>query len=289
VSRLGWSSQVCNYPNKGNTTVFSNATYTPWGAVSSRLLGNGLTETIKYDNRERVTSITQSKLGSTVGYSVSIEQYAPNGNVIVANDSVNGNWIYQYDSLNRLNGASSSSGLNLSWLYDSFGNRWSQSASGSGSAPQPSFTFTGNNNRTDPSNGLDYDAAGNVQIDNLNQSYNYDAEGRISSASLFTGGTATYKYDSEGNLVYESGASGVQVFQRNTAGQPVYIYTPTGASGPYYDYMAYIDGELIGTWQNQSFRFIGKDWLGTKRYESTGVGTVASGFQPLYVNSSRRA
>jgi len=272
--------------NKGSMTIFSQATYTPWGALSSRLLGNGLTETRTYDKRLRVASITQSKPGSTAGYSASIE-YAPNGNVTIANDSVNGNWIYGYDSLNRLTNASSASGLNLAWSYDSFGNRWSQTASGSsGSAPQPSFTFTGNNNRTDPSNGLVYDAGGNVQVDNLNQGYAYDAEGRISTVSLMFGGMATYKYDSEGNLVYESGASGTQIFQRNTAGQAVFIYMPyPEATGPYYDYMSYVDGELIGTWENQAFRWMGKDWIDTKRYESTGVGDASTGIQPAYINS----
>ena len=265
-------------------TLFANATYTPFGALSSRKLGNGLTETRTYDKRLRVASITQSMPGSTVGYSVSIEYY-PNGNVSVVNDSVNGNWIYQYDSLNRLTGASSSSGLNLSWVYDSFGNRWSQSASGSGSAPQPSFTFTGNNNRTDLSNGLVYDAAGNVQLDNLNQGYTYDAEGRITSASLSTGGTATYQYDSEGNLAYETGGSGSQIFVRNTAGQPVFVYPPDGTTGPYYNFIAYIDGELIGSWENQTFFWAGKDWLGTKRYETTGTGDIGSVAAPIYRNA----
>jgi len=262
--------------------LFTNATYNPFGALSSRLLGNGMTEKRYYDQRGRMTSISQSKTGSTIGYSSSAE-YAPNGNVIMSNDSVNKNWVYQYDSLNRLTGASSAAGLNLSWVYDSFGNRWSQSASGTGSAPQPSFTFTGNNNRTD--NGIGYDAGGNVQIDNLNQGYVYDAEGRISSATLFSGGSATYKYDSEGNLVYENGGRGTQLFQRNAAGQAVFIQMPTGYAGPFYDFSAYIDGELVGTWENQSFTWIGKDWLGTKRYETSSTLDATSNVAPTYRNS----
>lgn len=265
--------------------VFANATYTPFGALSSRQMGNGLTETRNYDTRERVTSISQAMPGSTVSYSSSVQQYAPNGNVLIANDSVNGNWVYGYDSLNRLTGASSSSGLNLSWGYDSFGNRWSQTASGSGSAPQPSFTFNGNNNQTDASNGLTYDGAGDVLVDNLNHAYTYDAEGRMTSATLSTGGTATYQYDSDGQLVYETGGSGSQIFVRDAAGHPVFVYAPAGSTGPYYNFMAYIDGELIGSWENQTFFWAGKDWLGTKRYESSGQGDINSTVIPVYRNA----
>ena len=239
---------VTNVTGNGGAAdpIFSNTTYTPFNAPATRILGNGLTETRAYDNRERVTSISQAKSGSTVGYSVT-EGYYPNGNVMSVNDSVNGSWAYTYDPLNRLSTASLSTRLNLGWTYDSFGNRLSQSATGTGSAPQVSLTFTGNNNRADASSGISYDAAGNVTVDKLEQIYTYDAEERISSVQSTLGGSIVYKYDSEGQLVYESGASGTQIFERNAAEQPIFIFWPTGGSGPYHDYISYIDGELIGS------------------------------------------
>jgi RHS repeat-associated protein len=255
-------------------TLFTNATYSPFGRPLSRLFGNGLTETRVYDSQGRLQSVAQAQSG-TMAYSSSVT-YQLNGNVNSSTDSVNGNWTqYTYDSTNRLTQATSAAGLTLGWTYDSFGNRKAQTATGTGSAPQPSFTFSGNNNRADASGGFAYDAAGNITTDNLGQSYQFDADGRISSVSGGISGNAVYKYDSEGQLVYESGAHGIQVFQRNAAGQPTYIYNPTTTTTPPYLFFGgYIDGEEIGSWQtpNATFSWIGKDWLGTKRYESQGLG-----------------
>ena len=67
------------------------------------------------------------------------------------------------------------SGMDLTFARDRYGNRWSQTATGTGGggATQPSLTFNGNNNRID---GYQYDAAGNLLNDGLNQ-YAYDAAG----------------------------------------------------------------------------------------------------------------
>ena len=59
--------------------------------------------------------------------------FAPNGDVVAANDWINGNWTYAYDAFNRL--STSYCGTNCPWsviasgfnyLYDRFGNRWQQ-------------------------------------------------------------------------------------------------------------------------------------------------------------------
>ena len=57
-----------------------------------------------------------------------------------------GAWSYSYDAMNRLTSATASSGtdsgMTLSWTYDRYGNRWSQTATGTGStsAVQPQLT-----------------------------------------------------------------------------------------------------------------------------------------------------
>ncbi len=269
-----------------STNIYLNASYTPLGGLATRTLGNGLTETRSYDNRGRQTSTTQAQAGSSIGYSVTTG-YDPASNVTSVNDSVNGNWTYVYDSLNRLHTAFSAAGLNLDWEYDAFGNRLSQTPSGTGSAPQMNLQFTNPANRVDPGNNIVYDAAGNVTTDNQGQTYTYDAEERISSMTHLGGAPTVYKYDSEGNLVYESGASGVQVFLRNAAGQPVTIAAPSGYTGPspYQNTIAYVDGEDIGLWHNSAFNWSGKDTVGTKRYVSGGKGDLASSTQPQLIGT----
>jgi RHS repeat-associated protein len=264
-----------------SNTVLANATYTPIGTLSTRLLGNGLTETKTYDNRERLTATMQSS-GSKVIYGSSVG-YAANGNVTGSSDTVNGNWTYSYDSLNRILTASVPAGLNLAWSYDSFGNRKTQTASG-GSAPQSSLPFTGNTNRVDSGIGISYDAAGHVTLDNLGQSYNYDAEGRVTAA--FSGKTllAVYEYTSDGDLVYEDSGKGIQVFQRDAEGRPVWTYVPPGGWGPVSTTEIYAD-DWIGAWQDGTVVYAGKDWIGTKRYESFGEGSSISEVTPIPFNS----
>jgi RHS repeat-associated protein len=266
--------------------IFLNGTYTPLGGLAARTLGNGLTETRSYDKRGRQTSTTQAQAGSSIGYSVSTG-YDPVGNVTSINDSVNGNWTYLYDSLNRLHQGFSAAGLDLDWEYDAFGNRKSQTPSGTGSAPQMNLPFTNPTNQVDPGNNIAYDAAGNVITDNQGQTYTYDAEERISSMIHLGGAPTVYKYDSESNLVYESGASGVQVFLRNAAGQPVTIYPPSNYTGPspYQNIIAYVDGENIGLWHSGVFNWSGKDTVGTKRYSSWGKGDLASSTQPQLIGA----
>ena len=65
--------------------------------------------------------------GMIYTYLVLSGEYAPNSNVMNLQDSVTGNWGFNYDTLNRLIWANASSGPNSNqygcWGYDSFGNR----------------------------------------------------------------------------------------------------------------------------------------------------------------------
>ena len=89
----------------------------------------------------------------------------------------------------------------------------------------------------------------------------------------------TYKYDSDGNLVYKSGgASGTFMYYRDAAGRIAFSGTPSGNPGATGTTEAYVDGDLVGNWVNSSFSWVGHDWLGTKRYESTGTGSGSTNF-----------
>jgi hypothetical protein len=130
--------------------------------------------------------------------------YAANGNLLSYSDTLNGiadAWNFTannapcYQPLNRITCANATAGpwgpvnsqpgLSLSWAYDSFGNRTTQTVSGSPSLPAPqteSAQYSTSNNHvtfaTNAPNGFSYDSAGNVIDDGINQ-YPYDAEGRL--------------------------------------------------------------------------------------------------------------
>jgi RHS repeat-associated protein len=139
---------------------------------------------------------------------------------------------------------------------------------------QPQFSIAAGvyNNRLGVTQGVVYDNSGNTTTDNMGQIYTWDAESRIASART-TSGTVTYKYDGEGNLVYKTGPSGTFMYYRDAAGRIAFSGTPSGNPGATGTTEAYVDGDLVGNWVNSSFSWVGHDWLGTKRYESTGTGS----------------
>ncbi len=199
----GGLSEATTSANNTPVSVISNATYGPIGMTQAEL-GNGLIEHFAYDNRMRLNSYAVGTT-STTKYSYALS-FFPNGNIQTASDVVNGTWNYSYDTLNRvLTGASSSTGL--SWTYDAFGNRRTQTAT-KGSAPQTSFTFTTTTNRID---GYCYDAAGNILVrgpcptGGIHQNA-YDGEGKLVSSES---GTVTYTYDGDGKRIAKSSGGAV--------------------------------------------------------------------------------
>jgi RHS repeat-associated protein len=198
----------------------------------------------------------------TTLYSYSLG-YAGNGNVLSANDSVNGNWAYQYDLFNRLQSGSNAV-VGLSWQYDRFGNRLQQNVS-KGAAGSPQLSFSGGNNRIDSSNGFVYDASGNVLYDpGLMLYFQYDAESRLVCTDSVQGGCNTqYIYNAEGDRV-----------AKKTAGSITnqYLLDPGGANLTELDGSgAFVRGEIdaglihLGTYFNGSTYFEHGDWTGTMR------------------------
>jgi RHS repeat-associated protein len=222
-------------------------------------------------------SFSGSTSGSTLtggsggtAYSLTVN-HAGNGDVSNLTDSVNGTWSYVYDDFNRLTTATSSagacSGLTLTWQYDRFGNRLSQSASGTTSctAYQPQLTFTGSNNRID---GWSYDAAGDLLGDSVHN-YAYDTEGRISSVDS---GATTYVYDANGQRV-----------RKTTGGTSVdYLYDFGGheivelsSSGNLNRAEVYAGSRHLATYALGTTYFIHTDSVGSERARSLPNGAVA--------------
>src|SRR4029077_14945457 len=181
------SLQDSNHPG----TLYSSPHYNAAGSVTSASIGNpgsSVSETRSYDGRLRLSNITDGSL-----YTVTIPAsggYAPDSDILLANDSVNGNWTYGYDAFNRLASANAT-GQFYTYAYDRFGNRWQQNGPHSS---QPGFDA---NNHMVPGLGVTYDAAGNVTNDGTT-AYTYDSENRIYTATNSGSGTSYYFYDANG-------------------------------------------------------------------------------------------
>lgn len=212
---------------------------------------------------------------STQLYSWSIPTsggYAGDGNVHSMNDSVMGTWNYGYDDMNRLNGATATagsfSGMNLSWGYDQFGNRWYQQASGgTGNANQPNLSFSGGNNHID---NLSYDAAGDLLNDTFHN-YTYDAENRLSSVDGIS-----YVYDAEGHRVAKiSGSTVTNTYLLDLNGGQV---TELDGNGNWIHTNLFADQKLLATYlpsgSSSGYHYRFTDWLGTLRVQARATGAM---------------
>ena len=142
------------------------------------------------------------------------------GNLITNSDSMMGNWGLTYDTLNRLETGSASSGSynnqHLCWAYDPFGNRLAEilqagACPSSESSVTPTAAYNSANQVTSASGmgaasgytfsaTYGYDPAGDVTADTTNQ-YLYDAEGRLCAVANVKFGNSMigYLYGADGD------------------------------------------------------------------------------------------
>lgn len=202
-------------------------------------------------------------------YSLALTSYAPNGDVLASNDSVNGNWTYNYDEFNRVLGANQNSGQSVySYVYDINGNRWRQNGPNT-----MVLSFTGMNGTTSINNnqadGYYYDFAGNTTWDGTN-SYTYDAENRMVAVN---GSSASYIYDANGHRVRKT-VSGASVdFLYDLAGREI---TEVSSAGVWNRGEVYAGSRHLATYNNGSGTtyFNHSDWLGTERVRSSVSGVI---------------
>ena len=229
-----------------------------------------------YSNEATATPDTSGN--AVYSYSVS---YDSASNVLSYNDSVMGRWNFAsgagadgYDSLNRVSAGTwtpiSGSAQSFCWTYDSFGNRTVEStatlpfsnAPGASACQLSSGTLlsnnwalyassTGNNRITSESLMLGaapvYDAAGDVQQDNVNN-YAYDGEGRICAVqNLTTGAITQYLYDAEGRRAAKGTAHTVSNALSCDTTQNGYATTSIYVIGPGGQQLTETDGRATGS------------------------------------------
>jgi RHS repeat-associated protein len=255
-------------------TLFSNAHYRPFGGLTGATLGNRVTESWSYNNRLWQLSRTAT-FGATTPYSFSVPTFAPNGDILAANDSANGNWSYSYDPLNRLLSANAT-GQGYTYDYDRFGNRWHQNG------PHSSQLGFDANNRITGVTGVGYDLAGNLTSDGSgvgSHTYFYNAENRLIQVdgTLGTCSTATacYVYNADGQRVRKTTGGSSMDYLYDLAGHKVAGVDPTGvfmqgelyAGGRHFATYAPAPGPTGATF------FTHSDWLGTERVRTDMTGT----------------
>jgi len=183
--------------SSGGTTYVGNASYLPFGPMSSLTFGNGTTETNAFDQRYRITgNRLNGPLGVIADYSIG---HDPAGNVTSIHDLLDSgfNRDFAYDDLHRLTQARTGQSLwgNGSYSYDTMGNMLAMSL---GTSRQSTFAYNGSLPKlaSATENGLTravaYDAAGNEQTVGAG-AFSYNARNFLATADGLT-----YAYDWRG-------------------------------------------------------------------------------------------
>jgi len=266
-------------------TLFSSVHYSPFGALTGATLGNGVTESWGYNNRLWQQSRTAT-FGATTPYSFNVATFAPNGDILAANDTANSNWVYKYDDFNRLVcsnlasngtcGTPTSGTPTFTYDYDRFGNRWHQNG------PNLSQLAFDANNRIMGVTGVGYDLSGNLTSDGSGTGshvYFYDAENRIiqvdGTLGTCTTATACYVYNADGQRVRKTSGGSSTDYLYDLAGHKVADVDPTGV---------FMQGELYAGDRHLAIYapapgptgatfFTHSDWLGTERVRTDMTGT----------------
>jgi RHS repeat-associated protein len=189
--------------------------------------------------------------------------YAPNGAIASSQDSVNGNWLYSYDGLDRLSRAAGRG--TFTYDYDRNGNRWRQNSL-DGQGPSRQYGIDASNNRL---SGMAYDALGNVVHDGTH-SYTYDAENRL--IRVDGGATAQYAYDAVGRRVRKSTSAGAAEYLFDLDGHPIASRDP--ATGTWPSREVYAGARHLATYARGTTYLHHQDWLGSHRLTTLFDGTV---------------
>ena len=217
--------------------------------------------------------------------------YAADGNLLTVSDSVNGDWAYGYDSLNRLRNAYALPNgpygtLTLDMGYDSFGNRTRQTAGTTGgnsnlpTVPSWAQSYDGNNRLT--SGNVSYDPSGSVTFDGTNQ-IAYDADGNVCAVWNANSGASwvtQYLYDAEGRRTAKGHSQANPMTLACTDGGSDFVVTASyglGLSGELISEFdgnnawkhsnVFADGKLLATYDSTGLHYHLTDHLGTARLQ----------------------
>src|SRR5258708_2344103 len=174
---------------------------------------------------------------------------------------------YTYDAWARLKTASNAQ-WGLSWVYDRFGNRTTQTVT-AGSGPPNALTIDKNTNRIV---GAGYDAAGNMTNDNVN-TLAYDAESKLVS-NLSNGVTTTYSLDGNGLRVKKAVQNGITTVYIFSGSKVIAEYDNGAAiSAPSREYI-YAGAQLVAKMEGGITNYFHPDHLSTRAITDS-LGNVA--------------
>lgn len=253
----------------GGSNALSSFSYNDASQPTAFTYGNGVTGALTYNDHLQLATLKYNS-GSLLDLTYS---YGTNNNGQIASISdaagVATSISYTYDALGRLSAAStgnttSPNTWSISWAYDRYGNRPSQTqTAGTLSSVNTSLAISASTNRITTS-GYSYDSNGNMTADGLSNSYVYDAENRLVSMNS---SAHTYAYD--GNNLRVQRDSTVYIY---AGGGAIAEYASGGSSSSPQKEYVYSPAGLLQTIASSTITYQHPDHLGA-RVETNSSGT----------------
>jgi RHS repeat-associated protein len=197
----------------GSTNYLAINSYNAAGQVLTTTFGNTMTGSYTYNNQMQLNSIlAQSGTTPVLSLSYNYGGAQDNGQIQGITDNVSAamSTAYSYDPLSRLVTAQTVDQISpgtwaLSFAYDRYGNRLSETPiGGTASMPSSQLLIDPPTNHVTTA-GFRYDANGNMTSDSANN-YTFDGANRTSTATPIGGGSTTsYYYDAMGQRVKKNG------------------------------------------------------------------------------------
>ena len=245
---IGRSSQISDGTPRTYANQFS---YNPAQQLLGFTAGNSVQGIFGYsDPRLQIGSLSYKKGVNTL-FSLSYGYAQANGgnnNQITAvadNITAANSLMFTYDAMGRLTrgqtaNTTSPNTWDITWGYDRYGNRMSQTeTAGTLADTNSNLTFNSNNQIT---GGFAYDASGNMTNDGITTNYVYDAENRF----VKLGSTVANTYDGSGLRIEKvtGGSTTVYIF---SGAEVIAEYTPSAATtAPTMEYI-YSGSRLLAT------------------------------------------
>jgi RHS repeat-associated protein len=176
--------------------------YRPSGALASYTSGNGIVNTVAYNDVEQPTHVASS--GGVVDLTYT---YDDAGNVTgIADPRPGQTATFTYGVLNRLATADGPWG-SLGYQYDAVGNRTASALTVGNTTTSTLYAYSATTDRLlsaitgQQYEGFSHDDNGRLTQDGRIQTYTYTPQNLVETATTWSGALNTYRYDADGQRV----------------------------------------------------------------------------------------
>ncbi|WP_297831197.1 RHS repeat-associated core domain-containing protein [Thermomonas sp.] len=290
VNALGQTTQISVKVKTSTTTVASNASYYPNGALQQFTYGNGITHTLTQNARQLPQ---HSQDGSVLDLTTTFDE---NGNVAAIVDgtaNARQSRSMTYDGLDRLTQVQSPMFGTASYGYDEQDNLRHVGISGGSQPRDHTYCYSADNRlefvRSGPNCtgtaspaviALGYDVQGNLQYKN-GTAYTFDYGNRLRSTA-----NQSYRYDAAGRRV-RTDSAGSQLQYSDYASDGRLVWQRDEAAGKRINNV-YLAGSLVAevsrslTTDAATYRYVHTDALGSPiaKTSSTGAVLETSEYEP---------